>query len=269
MVDDFDINVLLAHVKEVGRIFLAEFRQKEIPQTRRDFMTALKMVEDRSLFELRLRIDPLAPQIPWADDDEYDGEAQKKPAAYRQYWLCDTMDGAIQYLQHIAGWSINLVLIRESLPYFAVIYDPFQDELFWAVDGQGSFMNDVKLKIIRKKEAFNMVAVIEYGHQLKSDRGWKAKIEAAFSALLSRFGVVRNYGPHGLQLAYLGAGRIDLFLQKDLDTHNWLAGMLIAKEAGAVMLSADGSEWKWGNGDLLAGTPESVKIMLSPKFDTI
>lgn len=79
-------------------------------------MASLTLIEERSLIELRQRIDPLAPKIPWADDDEFDGEAQTKPAAYQQYWLCDTMDGAVQYLQHLAGWSINLVLIREADP---------------------------------------------------------------------------------------------------------------------------------------------------------
>jgi myo-inositol-1(or 4)-monophosphatase len=269
MYKDFDTEAILVQIKEVGIIFSAEFRQNPIPQTRQKFMDGLRSIEERSLYELRQRIDLILPGTPWVDDDEFDGQAQTKPAGYQQYWLCDTMDGAVQYLQHIMGWSINLVLIRDGHPYFSAIYDPYQDELFWGIKGQGSFLNDVKLQVGKKQEAFNMIAVLEYGHQLKSDSSWKPKLELAFSELLSQFGVVRNYGPHGLQIAYLGAGRIDLFLQKDLDTHNWLAGLLIAEEAGAVIRSGNGSDWKWGSADLLAGTPEAINIFLTGKAETL
>ncbi|WP_031530288.1 inositol monophosphatase family protein [Dyadobacter crusticola] len=269
MYKTLDTKVILAQIKEVGRIFLADFRQNQIPQSHQDLMNGLKLIEECSLNELRQRIDPILPGTPWVDDDEFDGPAQTKPADYQQYWLCDTMDGAIQYLQHIAGWTINLVLIRDGQPIFSAIYDPFQDELFWAVKGGGSFLNNVKLQVSKKHETSNMVAVLEYGHQLKTDSSWKAKMEAAFSKLLSRFGVVRNYGPHGLQIAYVGAGRIDLFLQEDLDTHNWLAGLLIAEEAGAVIRSSNGGDWKWGNENLLAGTPEAVNIFLTEKPENI
>jgi len=258
-----DTKAILAQIREVGEIFTAGFRQDRIPQSRQEFMDGLALIEEQSLFELRQRIDPVLPDTPWVEDDEFDGLAQTKPAGHREYWLCDTMDGAVQYLQHIAGWSINLVLIRDGHPFFAAIYDPFQDELFWAIKGQGSFLNNVKLQVSEKQEAFNMVAVLEYGHQLKTDISWRPKVEAAFSDLLAKFGVVRNYGPHGLQIAYLGAGRIDLFLQKDLDTHNWLAGMLVAEEAGAVIRSGNGADWTWGSEDFLAGTPNAINLFFT------
>jgi len=83
--------------------------------------------------------------------------------------------------------------------------------------------------------------------------------------MLDKFGVVRNYGPHALQLAYVAAGRIDLFVQHDLDTHNWLAGILIAQEAGAEILSANGTPWQWGDQSLLAGTSKTISTYLNTK----
>ncbi|RYF50992.1 MAG: inositol monophosphatase family protein, partial [Cytophagaceae bacterium] len=55
----------------------------------------------------------------------------------------------------------------------------------------------------------------------------------------------------------------DLFLQQDLDTHNWLAGLLIAQEAGALIRSSDGKPWQWGSPSLLVGTPSAVDTFLT------
>ena len=254
-------------VREVGQLFLADFRRSAIPTTMDEFMEALHNIEARCFELLQQRIDRHYPHIPWVDDDEFSADTQKQPAGYHDYWLCDTMDGAIQYLQHIAGWTINLILIKNGQPYYAVIYDPLSDELYWAVAGEGAFLNDRKISISSKLMNNNMLAVWEYGHQLKKDTQWKNKVGTAVTKLLDSFGIVRNYGPHGLQLAYLGAGRIDLFLQMDLDTHNWLAGMLIAKEAGALILAVDGKPWQWGDENLLAGTPNAVGFFLNTNIN--
>lgn len=259
---DIKHQLIQAAVKDVGRSFLADFRKSPIPQNFNDLMNALATIEKRCLDVLTLRLKNDFPGIPWAEDNEFDDNTQIKPLALEQYWLCDTMDGAIQYVQHIAGWTINLVLIRHGRPHLAVIYDPLLDELFWAEEGQGAFLNGEKIKLSKRTDRKNMLAVMEYGHQLKKKDNWEETMPSAFGRLLHEFGVVRNYGPHGLQLAYVGAGRIDLFLQKDLDTHNWLAGMLIAREAGARILTAEGIDWQWGSDSILVGTQQATDYFL-------
>ncbi|MBT1684971.1 inositol monophosphatase family protein [Dawidia soli] len=262
MQQELDYGLLTRAIREVGQTFLADFRKTAIPQTMDDLLTAVRNIEDTCFEALQRRIDLYYPSIPWVDDDEFTADTQRRPAEHDEYWLCDTMDGAIQYLQHIPGWTINVVLVRKGRPYFSVVYDALTDELFWAVDGQGAYLYDRKLRTSTKTVGDNMLAVWEYGHQLKMHPGWRDKTADAVTGLLDCFGIVRNYGPHGLQLAYLGAGRIDLFLQDDLDTHNWLAGMLIAREAGAQVLSVDAAHWQWGDEGLLAGTANAVKLFL-------
>lgn len=252
--------IAIEAVKSVGRHFLGEFRKAPVPQTPKEFMKALTDIEEFCLSMLQKEIDAAFGNIPWASDDEFDYVSQQSPAAYESYWLCDTMDGAIQYLQQIAGWTINLVLIENGEPTFSIIYDPLADECFYAEKHQGAYMNGQPIAVSQKKSPENMVAVLEYGHQLKTSENWKENLSSALTGLTEKFGVVRNYGPHGLQLAYVGAGRIDLFVQCDLDTHNWLAGLLIAQEAGAKVLASDGKVWKWGDESIIVGTSEAVTV---------
>lgn len=216
-------DIAIEAVKNVGKHLLGEFRKLPIPQTQNEFMIALTNIEELCLSMLQKDIDAAFGNIPWANDDEFDYVSQQSSAAYERYWLCDTMDGAIQYLQQLAGWTINLVLIENGEPIFSIIYDPFSDECFYAEKDRGAYMNGQPIAVSKKQSPDNMVAVLEYGHQLKNSDNWKENLSSALNRLTEKFGVVRNYGPHGLQLAYIGAGRIDLFVQCDLDTHNWLA----------------------------------------------
>lgn len=83
--------------------------------------------------------------------------------------------------------------------------------MFWAKEGYGAFLNDKPIEPSSKTSLGDMVAVFEYTHHYTKTEGLYQKIGTSVGDLLENFGVVRNYGPHGLQLAYVGAGRIDLF----------------------------------------------------------
>lgn len=250
-----DIQFILNTVKEAGNLFLKKYKQNRIPTTKEELFQQLEEIDERCMAILKSSLTEEYPTIPLNIGDEFDSNAQKQPLAVTEYWLCDAMDGAIQYLQHIPGWTINLALIRNGKIHFSVIYDPLADEIFWAQEGFGAFMNNVPVNPSVKTDKSIMIAVFEHGHQTDSIPGFNKKHGNGVTKLLDNFGVVRNYGPHGLQLAYVGAGRIEVFYELGLDTFNWLAGILIAQEAGAVILNAEGYPWKWGDESLFVSAP--------------
>lgn len=249
---------ILEAVRKVGNNFLKEYKQKAVPQTMEELTAALDEIDTICLTSLKADLAKDFPNTSWHIGDEFDTESQRNPAENKEYWLCDAMDGAIQYLQHIAGWTINLVLVRNGQPHISVIFDPLANELFWAEAGAGAYVNNKSLKPSTKTDLAVMLAVFEYGHQDKSTNNLNQIIGESLTELINTFGIVRNYGPHGLQLAYVGAGRIDLFVQHDLDTYNWIAGILIAREAGAEILTAAGSQWQWGSESLLVTTKSTA-----------
>ncbi len=255
MQNEIKVAVVLDAVKKAGDAFLEDYKKNKIAGDKAELFRQLQEIDERCLGILKSELTPHFPQTPWNIGDEFDQDGQRQPLAVDEYWLCDAMDGAIQYLQHIAGWTINLVLIREGRVSFAVVYDPLAQELFWAVDGGGAFMNGEPITPSAKTDPDVMLAVFDYGHQEPAIPGFNQKHGGVVTHLLDRFGVVRNYGPHGLQLAYVGAGRIDVFYQLGLDTYNWLAGILIAREAGAEILNRDGGPWKWGDDSLEVSAP--------------
>ena len=251
MQNRINIPIILNAVKKVGNHFILNYKKEDIPQNREELLNALESMDHYGINSLKKDLTEEFPDTPWYIGDEFDTKSQRTPEKEPEYWLCDAMDGAIQYVQHLSGWTINLVLVRNGRPYFSVIFDPLSEEIYWAEEQAGAFMNGKKIAPSTKTDASVMVAVFEYGHQDKSDNNLNKKTSTTTLHLLENFGVVRNYGPHGLQIAHVANGRIDLFVQEDLDTYNWLAGILIAKEAGLAILTSEGNPWQWGSESLL------------------
>lgn len=262
MESNSNVPAILGAVRKIGNDFLKRYKQKAIPRNMVELTAALDDIDTICLSSLKADLVEKFPDTPWLVGDEFDTESQRRPGEGSEYWLCDAMDGAIQYLQHLPGWTINLVLIRDGQPYLSVIFDPLADEMFWAQAGGGAFMNNTPLSPSTKTDPAVMLAVFEYGHQDKSTNDLNKTIGNSVTELIKTFGIVRNYGPHGLQLAYIGAGRIDLFIQHDLDTYNWIAGILIAREAGAEILTTDGNPWQWGSESLLVTTKHAGQQFL-------
>lgn len=254
MQSELNVPVILNAIQKAGNAFKTDFRTIPIPQTNDAFWQEMNRIDQQCLTILKEALTTHFPAIPW-HEEEFSYDLQNQPLAIDEYWQCDTMDGAIQYLQHIDGWTINLVLIRQGQPYFAAIYDPMHDELFWAEQGKGAFLNGSPIKPSQKTDLQLMLAVFEYPQGSATQPVLNQKTGQAVTDLLTHVGVLRNYGPHALQLAYVGAGRIDLFYEEGFDTYNWLPGLLIAQEAGADVRTTDGRQWHWGEGSLLVTAP--------------
>ena len=252
---EIKINVILESVRKAGDIFLEEYKTRAIPTTKSELMRELSSIDERCIALIQPDLEAYHPEIPFFIGDEFNKEVQRQPLKLPQYWICDAMDGAIQYIQHMPGWTINLVLVQQGKPIFSVIYDPLSKEIFWAIADIGAYMNGNLIKPLLKADSDTMVAVFNYGHEKVFSKETSKLHGEVLSSLLNKFGIVRNYGPHGLQLAYIGKGRIDIFCQLGLDTYNWLAGMLIAREAGADILNSKGLPWNWGDESLVVSAP--------------
>lgn len=70
---------------------------------------------------------------------------------YEYYWLVDPLDGTKEFLKHNGEFTINIALVHAGRPVLGVVYVPVPDELYWAVEGAGAFLE--QQEAVRKLEA--------------------------------------------------------------------------------------------------------------------
>ena len=171
-------------------------------------------------------------------------------------WIVDPLDGTTNFLHAIPHFAINIALQREGAVVAAVTYNPVSNELFWAEKGKGAFVNDRRLRVAARQrldESVLATGIPFLGH------GQHARFLKELHQISQRVAGVRRFGAAALDLAWVAAGRMDGFWERDLSAWDLAAGLLLVTEAGGKVTTAEG-----GDDVLAAGSVCAANLDLHP-----
>ena len=170
-------------------------------------------------------------------------------------WVVDPLDGTTNFLHGIPHWSISMALERR-LPDGAsevaagLVYAPAVDEMFWAEKGAGAFLNDRRLRVSGRRNLNE--AVFGTGIPFASaPPAQRLRFARTLGAMMPQVAGIRRFGSAALDLAWVAAGRFDGFWEFNLKPWDFIAGLVIVREAGGYATAPDGSDPR-ASGDLVA-----------------
>ncbi|MBG0767375.1 inositol monophosphatase family protein [Sphaerochaeta halotolerans] len=171
-------------------------------------------------------------------DDAIFGEESGKTGNHEMgRWVIDPIDGTTNFFRSIPNYTISIAWELEPFkPLVGVVYNPRQQELFWASKSHGAFLNGQPIRVsdIDDVSKALMVCVPPHRHHELADEFFETS-KRIFLAT-SDF---RSLGSCALELSYIAAGRLDGYFERCLGYYDLAAGMLIVKEAGGKVESAD------------------------------
>ena len=178
-----------------------------------------------------------------------------------RWWIVDPLDGTTNFLHGLPHFAISIALEQKGEIVAAVILDPAKEELFTAEKGGGAFMNDRRLRVSARREMSE--ALLATGVPFGAKRTLPITLRE-LARLMPMTAGVRRFGSAALDLAYVAAGRYDGFWEREIEAWDMAAGILIAREAGALVadLAPDSSQGAAAGqdmlerGDVIAATPE-------------
>lgn len=197
-----------------------------------DFVSAADIKAEQSLFE---SLTKARPGYSFLGEERGLIEGTDKTHT----WIVDPLDGTTNFLHAIPHFAINIALQREGVVVAAVTYNPVTNELFWAEKGKGAFVNDRRLRVAvrqRLDEAVLATGIPFLGH------GQHARFLKELHQISQRVAGVRRFGAAALDLAWVAAGRMDGFWERDLSAWDLAAGVLLVTEAGGKVTTAEGGE---------------------------
>ncbi len=185
-------------------------------------------------------------------------EEDAAPPPRAEYvWIMDPLDGTTNYARRIPIFSVSLALTRRGQPLVGVVYDPLRRECFFAERGRGAFLNGIKIRASHIDSLERAVVGYELAREPKlRARGLNLFAQLANTSITARIG-----GSAALSLCYVGAGRLDTYMQLTLSPWDVAAGILIAREGGARVTHLDGKPATLKGGAYLASAPK-----LFPEF---
>jgi len=158
-------------------------------------------------------------------------------------FIIDPIDGTSNFIHGIPYFCISVGLERinsngQSEPIAGVIYNPILDELFTAEKGLGAYLNDERIRVsAREKLDMCMVAGGSPSRNHYTDRYQQnMKTVAALT-----FGT-RCTGSAALDIAYVAAGRYDIFYRTFIKSWDIAAGIVLVREAGGIVSEIGGGD---------------------------
>lgn len=243
-----DIERVVELVKEAGVVLSSRFSAEARPMDEASMLEALRANDEASLAVLQAPLLAMRPGSRWVE-----GSLETSALPSGDFWAVDAVEGNINHVHGAPEWCVTVTLIRDGVAQLAVVHQPIGNHTWTAVKGHAAFADGVRLQGSRKTSL--NVAIAATGQAEPRQTETFARFGQSMTAMLSHALLVRATVPTTFPLLALAEGRVDVFWQLGVVLPGVAAGMLIAKEAGAVATSLNGAEWKTGDDTLLVGPP--------------
>ena len=143
-----------------------------------------------------------------------------------------------------------------------MIYNPANDELYIAERGKGAFLNDQRLRVAGRRRLDECVVACGLPHIGRGDHQLALKEMAALQNKVAGF---RRFGAASLDLAFVAAGRIDGYWERNLSPWDIAAGQIMVREAGGTITDVGGKNEALQTGHVVCGNEyvhgELVRIL--------
>ncbi|HTQ36374.1 MAG TPA: inositol monophosphatase family protein [Steroidobacteraceae bacterium] len=174
-------------------------------------------------------------------------------------WIIDPLDGTTNFMHGFPQFAVSIACQVEGRLEHAVIYDPMRQELFTATRGDGAYLENKRLRVSRQRTLEG--ALIGTGFPYRDNLQLIDPYMAMMKAVMQKAAGLRRPGAAALDLAYIAAGRTDGFWEIGLKPWDTAAGTLLIREAGGLIATLDGGEYKQ-KGNIVAGTPRVFNELL-------
>ena len=165
-------------------------------------------------------------------------------------WIIDPIDGTSNFLHGIPHFAISIGLEHNKEIICGIIYDPIKDEMFVAEKGNGSYLNNKRMRVSSRSKLKDCMICTGGPRYESDDRELSLEEQKKFSSKV--LVPIRKLGSASLDMAYVAMGRFDGFWQRDLSYWDIAAGIIIIQESGGLVTDFKGESEYIKNKTVLA-----------------
>lgn len=253
------LNIMQKAAKKASRGLRRDFNELENLQVKTkgpaNFVTASDIRTQKIIYE---ELSYAKPDWSFIMEESKPIENQNTKARF----IIDPIDGTTNFMHGNPNFAISIAAEIDNRLEAAIIYSPITDEMFTAERGKGSFLNDKRIRVAARKKLSESILITGIPHL---GRGNKELFIKEMDKIIPEVAGIRRSGSAALDLAWVAAGRYDVFWERGLSIWDIAAGVLLVREAGGFAKGIDGSDQDLWNGNIISGNDDII-LALSKKL---
>ena len=218
--------IMIGAAQEAGTLLLGQFKAaRSLPRSEKtagDFVTEADLASERLL---RKRLLSARPGYGWVGEET---GVSGDPEGLR--WIVDPLDGTTNFLHGLPHWAVSIALAHGARVIAGVIHDPVKAETFSATAGAGAWLDRRRLHVSSGVTLSH--ALLATGVPAGGRITYLSDAMRDINDLMPDCAGIRRWGAAALDLAYVAAGRIDAYWERNLGPWDVAAGMVLVTEAG-------------------------------------
>ena len=253
------INIMQKAAKKASRGLRRDFNELENLQVKTkgpaNFVTASDIRTQKIIYD----------ELSYAKPDWSFVMEESKPIENKNTkarFIVDPIDGTTNFMHGNPNFAISIAAEINNRLEAAIVYSPITDEMFAAERGKGSFLNDKRIRVATRKKLSESILITGIPHL---GRGNKELFIKEMDIIIPEVAGIRRSGSAALDLAWIAAGRYDIFWERGLSIWDIAAGILLVREAGGFAKGIDGSDKDLWNGNIISGNDDII-LALSKKL---
>lgn len=234
MQEDQLLEKIINTVRTCGTIIVNADRTKSYIDEKSGHANFVTAYDKKVQSELQRKLLEILPEAVFVGEEEDIHASVEDGYAF----IVDPIDGTTNFIKDYHASAISVGLVKDGKRYMGVVYNPYLDEVFTAVRGQGAFLNG---KPIHVSEQPLENGVVIFGTAPYYEELAQKSFDMAYQYFCRALDVRRS-GSAALDLCNVAAGRAELFFELRLCPWDYAAGSLIVEEAGGVVTRIGGGE---------------------------
>ncbi len=245
-----EVEAIIAAAKEAARIVLgSSLHDEDINEEKGkgNFVTKYDVAVQEHLIRA---LSCAFPEAVFFAEEKRDNRLTDAPT-----FIIDPIDGTANFVFDLHHSGISIALCVEKKTVLAVVVNPYLDEIFYAIKGEGAYLRAKgkdRLLSVRDCSLSEALVLVGTDPYRKNETG---DVTATLLKHTLRVGMdVRRFGAACLDLAYIAAGRASLFFELRLAPWDYAAGLLLVEEAGGTVTDLQGNALCFRPSSVLAGS---------------
>lgn len=220
-------------VKDCGKVILNADREKMAIDIK-SVVTDLVTEYDKGIQEqIAIGLKKILPEAKFIGEEGSSDELTDDGYAF----VVDPIDGTSNFIKDYHMSAISVALLKGKEVVAGVVYNPYLDEVFHAIKGEGAFCNGKKISVSSQPMSN---ALVLFGTSPYDKKLFGKTIEI-LSGYFEQALDIRRSGSAALDLCSVACGRAELYFELQVSPWDFAAGKLLVEEAGGVVTALDGT----------------------------